>query len=124
MARKNKSNRPHIGKISQAIYQQVQRTSSQSKTASRTDGVETFLWTINGEFCVTKNTTIPKTEHRTGKRKCSGDHCRTNETRISELNTGTKTKNVHGAQRSNIHCGRPTLEEQETPLGKTRNRKN
>jgi len=36
----------------------------------------------------------------------------------------TKTKNVHGAQRSNIHGGRLTPEEKETLLGKTRNQEN
>ncbi|CAI6371707.1 unnamed protein product [Macrosiphum euphorbiae] len=88
MVGENKSNRLHLGRISQRIHEQVQRTSSQSETAHRTDGMEKILWAINGGLCVTKYSTIPKVEYQPGREKCSGDHHRTNEIRISEHNKG------------------------------------
>ncbi|CAI6357652.1 unnamed protein product [Macrosiphum euphorbiae] len=86
MVGENKSDRPHMGRIPQRIHQQVQRTTSQSETAHRIDGVETILWTSYGGLCVTKNSAFPKTEHWTRRGKCSGDHHTTNETRTSEPN--------------------------------------
>jgi len=49
----------------------------------------------------------------------SGDHHRTVATRISKLNTDTKTENVYGAQWSNVYGGKLSSEGRENPEGKT-----
>jgi len=101
MVVKNKSNEPHMGKNKN--NNKCTGPQIRAKVQTKLMGWKQFT----DGFCVTKIQLF--------RIKCSGNHHRNNVTRTSELYTCAKTKNDHGAQRSNVHGGGLFPKNRENP---------